>query len=216
MKKNLKKRITTSIILFSLLFISFINNYILGYVLLIAAVFAILEFYGMTKIILKKFRVSKLLLNCFFIVYIFYFCTLFLNFSSSLYLKVLIFIILFTCVASDIGGFICGRFFKGPKLTKISPKKTISGAIGSIIFSCIFISVSIFFLTKNFEFYILIIGTVVSLGCQAGDLLFSYMKRKSFLKDTGNFLPGHGGVLDRIDGLLLGIPIGFLSLLIIY
>ena len=158
MKKNLKKRITTSIILFSLLFISFINNYILGYVLLIAAVFAILEFFEMTRIILKKFRVSKLLLNCFFIVYIFYFCTLFLNLSSSLYLKVLIFIILFTCVASDIGGFICGRFFKGPKLTKISPKKTISGSIGSFISSSIIPFLLINFLTNSINFDILILA----------------------------------------------------------
>ena len=216
MKKNLKKRIITSTILLLLLFISFINNYILGYILLIAAIFAILEFFGMTRVILKKFRVSKIILNSSFIIYIFCFCTLFLNFSSSLFLKVLIFIILLTCVASDIGGYICGKFFKGPKLTKISPKKTISGAIGSIIFSCIFISVSFFFLTKTFEFYTLIIGSIISLGCQTGDLFFSYMKRKSFLKDTGNFLPGHGGVLDRIDGLLLGIPIGFLSLIFIY
>ncbi len=216
MKNNLKKRIITSSILFLLLIASFINNYILGYVLLISAMFAILEFLRMTKIILKNFMVRKLLCNLFFIFYTFYFCSLLFNLSSSFYLKVLIFIILFTCVASDIGGYICGRFFKGPKLTKISPKKTISGAIGSIIFSCIFISASIFYLTKNFEFNILVIGLLVSIGCQAGDLFFSYMKRKSFLKDTGNFLPGHGGVLDRIDGLLLGIPIGFLSLIFIY
>jgi phosphatidate cytidylyltransferase len=216
MKKNLKKRILTSSILFLILCISFINNYILGYILLIGAVFSVLEFFGMTKIILKKNKVSKILLNLFFVCYIFYFCTLFLNLSSSLYLKVLIYIILLTCVASDIGGFVCGKYFKGRKLTKISPNKTISGAIGSIVFSCLFISTSIFYLTKNFEIYILIIGLLVSTSSQIGDLFFSYMKRKSFLKDTGSFLPGHGGVLDRIDGILFGIPVGFLSLLIIY
>ena len=73
-----------------------------------------------------------------------------------------------------------------------------------------------YYLTKNFDPYILIIGIITSIGCQIGDLFFSFLKRKSSLKDTGNFLPGHGGVLDRIDGILVGMPIGFLTLLIIY
>ena len=74
----------------------------------------------------------------------------------------------------------------------------------------------IYYLTKNFDPNIIIIGLVTSISCQAGDLFFSFLKRKSMLKDTGNFLPGHGGVLDRIDGILVGMPIGFLTLLIIY
>jgi len=216
MAKDLKKRILTSSALFLLLFFAFMNNYVLGYVLIIIALFSILEFLGMTMIILKKYKIRKFFINSIFIFYIFYFCAVFLTLSFSLSLKILIFIILLTCVASDIGGFVVGKFFKGPRLTKISPKKTISGAIGSLIFSATFATVLIYYLTKNFEPYVIIIGLVTSLSCQAGDLFFSFLKRKSSLKDTGNFLPGHGGILDRIDGMLLGMPLGFLTLLTIY
>jgi phosphatidate cytidylyltransferase len=124
--------------------------------------------------------------------------------------------ILLTCVASDIGGFIFGKTFKGPKLSKISPNKTISGAIGSLVFSTTFITLLTYYLTKNFELSTIILGFIISINCQLGDLFFSYLKRKSFLKDTGNFLPGHGGILDRVDGILLGLPMGFLTLSIIY
>jgi len=87
---------------------------------------------------------------------------------------------------------------------------------GELIFSAFFVVLGMYYLTKNFDPYILIIGIITSTGCQIGDLFFSFLKRKSFLKDTGNFLPGHGGILDRIDAMLLGIPIGFLNLIIIY
>ena len=216
MTKDLKKRILTSIILLLLLFFAFMNNYVLGYVLIIIALFSILEFLGMTMIILKKYKIRKSFINLVFIFYIFYFCTVFLTLSFSLSLKILIFIILLTCVASDIGGFVVGKSFKGPRLTKISPNKTISGAIGSLIFSATFATLLIYYLTKNFEPYVIIIGLITSVGCQIGDLFFSFLKRKSSLKDTGNFLPGHGGILDRVDGMLLGVPVGFLTLLMIY
>ena len=216
MKENLKKRTFTSILLLLLLFFSFTNNYLLGYVLMVFAIFSVIEFSGIMKIILKKKKILNFFVNLIFIFYIFYFCTAFLVLSSSVYLKILIFVILLTCVASDIGGFVFGKIFKGPRLSKISPKKTISGAIGSLILSSTFVTFLIYYLTKNFDPNIIIIGLVTSISCQAGDLFFSFLKRKSLLKDTGNFLPGHGGVLDRIDGILVGMPIGFLTLLIIY
>ena len=216
MSKNFKERIYTSIALFFLLFFIIINNYATAFFLMLIGIFSVLEFF---KIILKIFRRNKIkqfFYNLIFVIYIFSFCTYFLIFSSFLHLKILIFLILLTCVASDIGGFIFGKIFKGPKLTKMSPKKTISGAIGSLIFSSLFILMSIYYLTKNFDPYIIMIGCIISISCQIGDLFFSFLKRKSSLKDTGNFLPGHGGILDRIDGMLLGIPLGFLTLLIIY
>ena len=216
MKENLKKRTFTSILLLLLLFFSFINNYLLGYVLIIFAIFSVIEFSGIMKIILKKKKILNFFVNLIFIFYIFYFSTTFLVLSSSVYLKILIFVILLTCVASDIGGFVFGKIFKGPRLSKISPKKTISGAIGSLILSITFATFLIYYFTKNFDPNIIIIGLVTSISCQAGDLFFSFLKRKSLIKDTGNFLPGHGGVLDRIDGILVGMPIGFLTLLIIY
>ena len=216
MKENLKKRAFTSILLLLLLFFSFINNYLLGYVLIVFAIFSVIEFSGIIKIILKKKKFLNFIINLIFIFYIFYFSTAFLVLSFSVYLKILIFLILLTCVASDIGGFVFGKILKGPRLSKISPKKTISGAIGSLILSSTFATFSIYYLTKNFDPNIIIVGLVTSISCQAGDLFFSFLKRKSLLKDTGNFLPGHGGVLDRIDGILIGMPIGFLTLLIIY
>ena len=74
----------------------------------------------------------------------------------------------------------------------------------------------VYYFTKNFELKILLIGIITSVSCQIGDLFFSYFKRKSKLKDTGNLLPGHGGILDRVDGILLGMPIGFITLLLVY
>tara|TARA_B100000579_G_C22838164_1_gene859969 strand:- start:1934 stop:2317 length:384 start_codon:yes stop_codon:yes gene_type:complete len=126
------------------------------------------------------------------------------------------FVILITCIASDIGGFTFGKLFKGPKLTKISPNKTISGAIGSIFFSVFFLSLLMNYLIISFNYVIILVGFLTSLSCQTGDLLVSFLKRKSLTKDTGNLLPGHGGVLDRVDGILLGLPVGFFTLLIVY
>ena len=216
MPKNFQKRIYTSIILFLLLFLMIKNNYIMAFFLIIIGIFSVLEFFKIILKIFEKNKIKQFISSIIFIIYIFSFCTCFLILSSFLHLKILIFTILLTCVASDIGGFIFGKIFKGPKLTKISPKKTISGAVGSLIFSVIFATLVIYYLTKNFEPYVIIIGIVTSISCQLGDLFFSFLKRKSLLKDTGNFLPGHGGILDRIDGILLGIPLGFLALLTIY
>ncbi len=216
MKKNLKKRIFTSIVLFTLLFLMLINNYALGYFLLVIAIYSILEFFNIMKLISEKNKIKQWFINLVFVFYIFIFCTFFLILSFFLHLKLLLFIILLTCVVSDIAGFAVGKIFQGPKLTKISPKKTISGAIGSIIFSSVFIFVSISYFTKNVYPYIFMTGCIISISCQIGDLFFSFLKRKASLKDTGKFLPGHGGFLDRIDGILLGVPVGFIILLITY
>jgi len=135
---------------------------------------------------------------------------MFFVFSSFLHLKIILISLLFGCVASDIGGFIFGKLFKGPKLTKISPSKTVAGSIGSIILTCLILSCIVFYFTDNFSFIILLIAIGTSIACQAGDLFFSYLKRKANIKDTGNILPGHGGVLDRLDGIFLGIPLGFI------
>ena len=112
------------------------------------------------------------------------------------------------CILSDIGGYIFGKFFKGKKLTKISPNKTYSGMIGSFILSiifCIIYSYSISFV----DFKTTILLTIaISFICQIGDLFISFLKRKAQIKDTGNILPGHGGILDRIDGILFALPSG--------
>ena len=216
MTKNLKNRINTSLALLMLLTLMFLNNYILVFFLMMIGLFSLLEFFRIIKIIYIKNGVKQLIINLVFILYIFVFVLIFTTFSSSLGLKILIFMILLICIASDLGGFIFGKIFKGKKLTKISPNKTVSGAIGSLILS---VSASIFLLnyfTNKFELEFIIIGFITSIGCQVGDLFFSLLKRKSFLKDTGNFLPGHGGILDRIDGVLLGLPLGLLSLIIIF
>ena len=130
--------------------------------------------------------------------------------------KIIIFILLAGCIASDIGGFVFGKIFKGARLTKISPKKTISGSFGSIISSSIVMLSLIYYFTKMISLNLLMISIFTSIFCQLGDLLFSYLKRKAKLKDTGNFLPGHGGVLDRVDGILLGVPFGLFTILIIF
>ena len=214
-KKNLKKRIYTSLLLVLLIFLMLNYNVILAYTLIILGTLSIIEFLNLTK---KTFKTKFKLLtsNFFFIIYILLFCYIFFFFSNILQLKLILFSILFCCIASDVGGFIFGKIFKGPKLTKISPNKTIIGSLGSIFLSIIIMSISIFYFTNSVNLKIIIIASLTSVATQLGDLFFSLLKRKAKIKDTGNFLPGHGGVLDRIDGILLGIPIGFISLVIFY
>ena len=215
LNKNLKNRIFTSFVLFFLTSLIFFFNSILIYSLIIITVISIIEFLSISKKIIKS-RLYLYPLNIIFILYIFTFSIMFFFFSSFPHLKVILFILLLGCIASDIGGYIFGKLFKGPKLTKISPNKTFSGAIGSIILTCFAVSFLIFNLTENISFAILIVAIVTSLFCQLGDLFFSLLKRKAKVKDTGNILPGHGGVLDRIDGLLVGIPFGFIALTLLH
>ena len=115
-------------------------------------------------------------------------------------------------IMTDIGGLVIGRTFKGRKLTRISPKKTISGSIGSFIFSLSIIPFFIQNLPDISLYLIIFITIVISLSSQIGDLFISHLKRNAKVKNTSNLLPGHGGVLDRIDGIIFSIPVGFLTL----
>ena len=123
--------------------------------------------------------------------------------------------ILMICIFSDIGGYVFGKTFGGKKLTKISPNKTISGSIGSFILSYIgffliyFYFNNLLFVRIDFE-ALFFIPFLISAICQAGDLFISYYKRKAKIKNTGNLIPGHGGLLDRIDGSIFALPIGFI------
>lgn len=210
---NLKQRIYTSLVLLLIFILVLNSNLILAYILILIGIYSILEFLSITKkIFIKKY--FEITSDIFFISYIFSFCFMFYFLSSFAQIKLILYSILLTCIASDIGGFCFGKIFKGPKLTKISPKKTYAGAFGSIIFSLFSLPILIFFYTEKFDFKIIFVAILISIASQIGDLFFSFLKRKAKLKDTGNILPGHGGVLDRLDGLLLGIPIGFLSLVI--
>ena len=212
---NFKKRFLTSLFLLLLFFLIFKSYIILNYCLIVLGVLSILEFLNLSRKILKN-KLGLILLNIFFISYIFIFCFIFLMFFNNTLLKYTLSIILFGCIASDIGGFIFGKIFKGPKLTKISPNKTYSGAIGSIVLTLITVSILFYYFLKIFNLDTIILALVVSIFCQLGDLLFSLLKRKAKIKDTGNILPGHGGVLDRLDGIYLGIPVGILTLALLH
>jgi len=206
---NLKKRLITSIILFTILVLLLNYNFILIYCIILFGTISILEFTNLLKKINSNI-VLKFLYAAIFVVYILYFSLLiFYNLNHGKEIKVITVFILLICIFSDIGGLIFGKTFKGPKLTSISPNKTISGSAGSIISSLIIFFIFVNLYDYGIPFYKLFILTVsISLLSQAGDILFSYMKRKARVKDTGNLLPGHGGVLDRFDGILIGLPIG--------
>jgi phosphatidate cytidylyltransferase len=209
--KDIKKRIFTALVL--LLVVTIIIKYdpLLLFFLIIFGIFSIVEFFNIIKKITKN-KLFRLIYNLSFIIFIFIYCSLFFFFSGIIQLKIVLFILLFGCIASDVGGLIIGKIFKGPKLTNISPNKTISGALGSIFFSAIIMGMLFFYFTKGINLNLLSVCVFTSIGCQLGDLFFSFLKRKAKIKDTGNILPGHGGVLDRLDGIFLGVPIGFISI----
>ena len=215
MSSELKKRILTSIFLISLLIAMYIYSFIMIISLIIIAMITWVEFYGLiSKILQKKSNKEKFFRFLYKAISLLYlsFLVYFIISIESYYvnLKVYLSYSVLVAILSDIGGLVFGRFFKGKKLTKISPKKTISGSIGSFIFSLLLIP---FFYDEliKYNFLILILITIfISLTSQLGDLFISYLKRKAKVKDTSNILPGHGGFLDRIDGIIFAIPIGVL------
>ena len=213
--ENLKKRALTGIILLSLVFFIIKSNFLLIYVLLVFGIFSIIEFINIIKIIIKK-NFLKLIFNLIFISFIIIFSFFFFLFSNYFQLKILLFVILLSCVASDIGGYLIGNIFKGPKLSRFSPKKTISGALGSIIFSVFTINVLFFYILKKIDIIFVVTGVALSVSCQLGDLFFSFLKRKAKIKDSGNILPGHGGILDRLDGIYFGLPTGIIIFSLLY
>ena len=128
-------------------------------------------------------------------------------------------LVLIVCIFTDLGGYIFGKIFKGPKLTKISPNKTFSGTIGgyflSVIFILIFFQILSFFDYKMlFSKEILLLVILISTISQLGDILISYFKRNSNVKDTGNIIPGHGGLLDRVDGMIFAFPFSYVLILL--
>ena len=221
MNKELNKRLFTSVLLISLLFLMLQYSVVLISSLLLIFVISWIEINSIFEKILNKNKANTL--QKFFIKFlIFLYLLFFIKVVVDEFLQNqpnvswnLIFIITI-CILSDIGGYIFGKTFKGKKLTKISPNKTYSGMYGSflltILFSLVY-SYSISFIDLEI---ILFTSIVISAICQIGDLFISYLKRKAKLKDTGNILPGHGGLLDRIDGILFALPFGLIIINLIY
>mgnify|MGYP001437848952 FL=1 len=218
MNRELFKRSITSIILILILISMFISSTIMISTIIIISFITFYEFNRLISKILKS-RVIKFLVSSSILLYLFIFVFIIFFVESTQNTipkyKLYIFYSIIVCVNSDIGGYIIGKIFKGKKLTKISPNKTISGSIGS--FACSLLTIPIFFYDLSFiNINLLILTTlIISFASQLGDLIISYLKRLAKIKDTGNILPGHGGILDRIDGILFGVPVGFFLLDII-
>ena len=212
--KDLTKRIITSVPLILLLGFSFSNSIILTISLIIVSIISWIEFNSLiSKIFVKKnnkTKFYKLFINFLSLIYLTLFSLLIFSGISQDNLKLLMLFLFSICITSDIGGLLFGKFFKGRKLTKISPNKTISGSIGSFILSLILVPIFRPFFDIEFSnlYDLILLAVFVSFFCQIGDLFISFLKRKAKVKDTGFVLPGHGGILDRIDGMLLAVPLG--------
>ena len=215
MKPELFKRTISSIFLMGLIFLSaLINDYIFLSILFVVIIFSWIEWIK----IIEKIRLKKIYHLINIILFLIYLLIAFIiSFNVFLIDKYFFMTILMICIFSDIGGYVFGKTFKGKKLTKISPNKTISGSIGSFILSYIGFFVIYFYfndlLFVRLEIVVLVFTPFfISFVCQLGDLFISYFKRKAKIKNTGNIIPGHGGLLDRIDGAIFALPIGFIIL----
>ena len=213
MSPNIKKRILTSIFLISLLIGMFFYSYIMIVSLIIIAIISWIEFYALISKILKKNNLKDNFFRFFYkTLSLFYLsglvCLIFIIESQYLNLKIYLLYSTLVAILSDIGGLVFGKIFKGKKLTKISPNKTVSGSIGSFILSLLLIPLFYKDHIDQTLIIILLITIIVSLTSQLGDLFISYLKRKAKVKNTSDLLPGHGGILDRIDGIIFAIPMG--------
>ena len=207
MNQEIIKRILSSIIIIAIAFF-FITKGSFFFIFFLSICFFItsFEWYKMTK------NKNYFLLGLVFLI---------LSFLSAFLLRNIFlkdfFLVILICISTDIGGFVFGKTFKGSKLIKISPNKTYSGMIGSFFLSII----SAFFYTNYYDLIywtdnvLFITVILISSVSQIGDLTVSYFKRISKIKNTGKIIPGHGGLLDRIDGMIFAIPFAFIFLKVI-
>ena len=221
MNKEFIKRFISSILLIPIvIFFVIKGSYVFNFFILICFAITSYEWFTMTK------NKPYIFLGFIFIIFSFYTVYYLRNEFYDNYIYFLM--ILFICIFTDIGGYVFGKIFKGPKLTKISPNKTYSGMFGGYFLSIIFMSLfftnlDLLFDNANIEVtgqeltlnnFILII--VISTASQFGDIFVSYFKRLSKIKNTGKIIPGHGGLLDRIDGMIFAFPTSYLILKIFY
>ena len=218
MKKEFEKRIYSSIIIIPLSLFFLIKGSVF-FTFFLSILFLATSYEWV--ILCKKKMINKIL-GTIFLLFSFYSAYQIRDIEgiNSFILVILI------CVFTDIGGYIFGKFFKGPKLIKISPNKTYAGVLGGFLlavaagliydnfyYSNIIIYLEIFD-NYSIETKLLIFILIISLVSQIGDLIISYFKRLAKVKDTGKIIPGHGGILDRIDGLIFAIPVSYLILIL--
>ena len=220
MRKEFEKRILSSIFIIPIALFFVLQGSV--FFLFFLGILFLVTSYEWIKMI-KKNQFIKII-GIFFLFLSFYSAYQLRNYLELIVgLNAFLFIILI-CISTDIGGYVFGKVFKGPKLTKISPNKTYSGLLGSFIFPVIvsliynkyYTLIGTYFSSKfpgvNYELNFLFFILFISMISQLGDLTISFFKREAKVKDTGNLLPGHGGLLDRIDGLIFVIPILYLTL----
>ena len=195
---NFKKRILSAIILIPLaLYFIIQGSFMLMFFTTICFLVACYEWHVMTK--KKSYKIYG---------FPFLFCSFFTFYELDL---PIVFFVILICISTDIGGYVFGKIFKGPKLTKISPNKTYAGMIGGYFLSLISLTIItnlIDYSHTPIQFFLLTL--LISTVSQIGDIIISYFKRLSKIKDTGKIIPGHGGLLDRIDGMIFAFPIVYL------
>ena len=221
MANNLIERFISSLIILPIALL-FIINGSLFFIFFLGILFFVTSYewirMSKKKFLYKIFGIILLILS-------FYSAFLLRDYAGLNFFLFIILISIFT----DIGGYIFGKFFKGPKLTKISPNKTYSGAIGSLIMPVfagllyiqyfelplgVIVPIKLDAISNNFDLTFLIMTLSISIISQLGDLTISYFKRLSKIKDTGKILPGHGGLLDMVDGLIFVIPTSYLFIVL--
>ena len=174
----------------------------IGIVLLSTFVLLFLVSFSIYCLVIKQAdKITKFLICSLFIVIP---CTLFLWLRETKEL-IILFWILSCVIATDIGAYVVGKIIGGAKLApKISPNKTWSGLFGGVTASAFTgLGFSVFWMEKHFKFVCL--SLLIAIVAQMGDLLESRFKRKYSLKETSNIIPGHGGIMDRLDGHMAAV-----------
>jgi len=214
MNHEFQKRVFSSFILIPIAFYFIIKGSIFfTFFISICLLITLYEWHRMSK------KMSYYIFGIIFILISFYSVFLLRNYDhyTNILNPGLTFFLIVTliCIFTDLGGYIFGKIFKGPKLTKISPNKTYAGMFGGFFLSIISINLFVNYTSLNLYFtnQLFIFVILVSAISQIGDILISYFKRKSKIKNTGKIIPGHGGLLDRIDGMLLAFPFSYVLIL---
>ena len=214
MHKEFQKRILSSLLLIPIvLFFIIKGSLFFNFFILVILLISLHEWHNLS---FKKVYYLPGFIFIFFSFYTFYFIR---NEGDYIFF----WLILLTCIGTDIGGYIFGKILKGPKLTKISPNKTYAGVFGGFVLSVILVNIYINNLTllslaksdEEIGLNTIFIVLSISIISQFGDLLISFFKRKSKIKNTGKIIPGHGGILDRIDGMIFAFPYAFILIKII-